>query len=86
MAAAGITVATGGAAAPAIAAAVVAGGAAGGSVFAVHGAADHAEQTDREGRAASGHLVLAVRAVTAAKRSAAEAILRASGATGIETI
>jgi hypothetical protein len=86
LAAAGVTVATGGAAAPAVAAAVVAGGAAGGSVFGIHGAADHREQTDRDARAASGDLVLAVRAATDAKRSEAEAILRAAGATDITAI
>jgi hypothetical protein len=86
LAAAGVTIATGGAAAPAIAAAVVAGGAAGGSVFAVHGAADEMEQEDRESRAADGDLVLAVRAPTEAKRTEAEALLRAAGATNIETI
>ena len=84
LAAAGVTVATGGAAAPAIAAAVVAGGAAGGGVFAIHGASDKTEQTDRDTRAASGNLVLAVRAATEAKRAEAEAILRAAGATKIE--
>jgi len=84
MAAVGITIATGGAAAPAVAAAVVAGGAAGGSVFAVHKMADQSEQTDRDDRAASGDLVLAVRVPTEAKRSEAEAILRAAGATGID--
>jgi hypothetical protein len=86
IAAAGVTVATGGAAAPAVAAAVVAGGAAGGSVFAVHEAADQSEQKDREARAASGDLVLGVRATTEAKRSDAEAILKAAGATAVEAI
>ena len=86
LAAAGITVATGGAAAPAVAAAAVAGGAAGGSVFAVHGAADRMEQTDREAHAAGGDLILAVRAPTEAKRAEAEAILRAAGASNIEPI
>ena len=86
LAAAGVTIATGGAAAPAIAAAVVAGGAAGGSVFAIHGASDKAEQNDRDARAASGKLVLAVRAVTDAKRAEAEAILRAAGGTDIEAV
>jgi hypothetical protein len=86
IAAAGITVATGGAAALALGAAVVAGGAAGGSVFAVHEAADIMEQKDRDARAASGDLVLAVRATTDAKRSEAEAILRAAGATDIEAV
>lgn len=84
IAAAGITVATGGAAAPAVAAAVVAGGAAGGSVFAARRAVDGVEQDDRDIRAATGELVLAVRASTIEKRSEAEEVLRASGATSIE--
>jgi hypothetical protein len=84
LAAAGVTIATGGAALPAVAAAAVAGGAAGGSIFAIHGAADKMEQTDRETRASTGDLVLAVRATTDAKRAEAEAILRAAGATNIE--
>src|ERR1700721_310101 len=66
LAAAGITIATGGAAAPVIAAAAIAGGAVGGSVFAVHGAADKHEQIDRDEKAASGNLVLVVRAATEA--------------------
>jgi hypothetical protein len=86
LAAAGITIATGGAAAPAVAAAVVAGGAAGGSVFAIHGTSDHMEQEDRDNRAASGNLVLAVRATTDTKRAEAEAILRTAGATNIEAV
>jgi len=85
VAAAGITIATGGAAAPAIAAAVVAGGAAGGGIFAMHGAADNAEQHDRDERASNGTLVLTVRTLTDAKRAEAEAILHAAGATAIET-
>jgi hypothetical protein len=86
LAAAGVTVATGGAAAPAVVAAVVAGGAAGGSVFAVHEMADKSEQNNRDIRAASGELVLAVRATTDEKRSEAEGILRAAGATAIEAV
>ena len=86
LAAVGITVATGGAAAPAVAAAVVAGGAAGGTVFAAHGASNQIEQEDRDIRAAEGDLVLAVRATTEVKRSEAEAILRAAGATEVETL
>jgi hypothetical protein len=86
MAAAGITVATGGAAAPAVAAAVVAGGAAGGAVFAGHHTGDIVEQAERDDRAESGELVLAVRATTKAKRAEAEAILCAVGATNIQTI
>jgi hypothetical protein len=38
----------------------------------------------RERQAATGTLVLEVRAMTAEKRAKAEAILRAAGATGIE--
>ena len=86
LAAVGITIASGGTAAPAVAAAVVAGGAVGGVDFAAHAMADKKEQTDRDSRAASGDLVLAVRATTDAKRSEAEAILRAAGATDIEMI
>ena len=86
LAAAGVTIATGGAAAPAVAAAVAAGGAAGGSIFAATGAANKSEQTDRDTRARSGDLVLAVRAATEAKRSKAEAVLREAGATSVEVI
>jgi hypothetical protein len=86
IAAAGITVATGGAAAPAVAAAAVAGGAAGGSVFAARRAADGMEQEDRNNRAATGDLILAVRAPTIEKQAEAKAVLRATGATNIETI
>nr|WP_294508050.1 hypothetical protein [uncultured Rhodopila sp.] len=85
LAAAGVTIASGGAAAPAVAAAVAAGGAAGGSTFAVHAAANKAEQQDRDARAADGDLILTVRAKTPEKQSAAEAILRAAGATTVET-
>jgi hypothetical protein len=86
LAAAGITIATGGAAAPAVAAALVAGGAAGGSVFAVQGAANKVEQSDRDDRAAHGELVLAVRAPTDAKRAEAEGILREAGATDVTVV
>lgn len=86
LAAAGITVATGGAAALAVAAAVAVGGAAGGAVFAGTHVADVVEQKDRDTRASTGHLVLAVRTPTEAKRSEAEALLRAAGATDIEFV
>jgi hypothetical protein len=85
LAAAGVTIASGGAAAPAVAAAVAAGGAAGGTTFAVHGAANKAEQQDRDTRAEAGDLILTVRAKTPEKQSEAEAILRAAGATSVET-
>ncbi len=84
LAAVGVTVASGGAAAPAIAAAVAAGGAAGGSAFALGRSAGKSEQHDRDDRAASGYLVLAVHAITAAKKSEAAAILKAAGATNVE--
>lgn len=84
LAGAGITVATGGAAAPAVAAAVAAGAAAGGATFAVSSAANDQEQAELDVRAATGRLMLSVRAPTAAKRSEAEAILRGSGATDLQ--
>jgi hypothetical protein len=86
LAAAGVTIASGGAAAPAVAAAVAAGGAAGGGTFALHGAANGAEQQDRDVRAATGDLVLTVRVRTPALQSKAEAIMRAAGAADIKTI
>jgi len=43
------------------------------------------EQADRDDRAATGDLVLAVRITNEAKRSQAEAIVRAAGAIDIET-
>ena len=86
IAAAGVTIATGGAAAPAVAVAIAAGGAAGGSVFAVSGAANNAEQRDRNQRAAHGDLVLAVRTDSEEKRTHAEAILREAGASTVEAV
>jgi len=86
LAAAGITIATGGAAAPAVAAAVLAGGAAGGATFAATGAATTGEQQQRKGQAASGDLVLSIRAPTAEKVTQATTILREAGATNVETI
>lgn len=85
MAAAGAVIATGGAAAPAIAAAVVGGGMAGGAVFAISSAANSEEQEDREHKAATGTLILSVRAPDAAKRSEAETILSSAGATSVVT-
>ncbi|MDR3534040.1 MAG: hypothetical protein P4L90_26180 [Rhodopila sp.] len=61
-------------------------GAAGGATFAVHKAADRSEQRERDTRAADCTLVLAIRTTNQVKRSQAEAILRAAGATEIETI
>jgi hypothetical protein len=84
MAAAGVVIATGGAAAPAVAAALVGGGLAGGAAYALSTASNRDEQEDRERRAATGTLVLSVRAPTAEKRQEAEAILRAAGAADVE--
>jgi hypothetical protein len=84
LAAGGLVIATGGAAAPAVAAAVVGGGAAGALVHAISAASDSNEQAERDSQAASGSLVLAVRAPSAAKRDEAEAILRAAGGTDVE--
>lgn len=84
LAGAGVTVATGGAAAPAVAAAVAAGAAAGGATYAVSSAANDQEQAELDLRASVGRLILSVRAPTAAKRSAAEAILRGSGAADLQ--
>jgi hypothetical protein len=86
LAAAGITIGTGGAAAPAVAAAVLAGTAAGGATFAASSAANNAEQAVREADAAQGVLTLMVRTATTPKREAAVAILRSAGATDIQTL
>jgi len=86
LAAAGVTIATGGAAAPAVAAAVLAGGAAGGATFAATGAIAGAEQHEREAQAAGGGLVLSVRTLTKAKQAEAIAVLKAAGATNVETL
>jgi hypothetical protein len=84
LAAAGVVVATGGAAAPAVAAAAVGGGVVGGAVYALSSAANQGEQEDREVKAASGRLILSVRAMTPQKRAEAEAILSSAGATAME--
>jgi hypothetical protein len=86
IAAAGVTVATGGAALPAIGAAIAAGGAVGAGAFAIHGAANNAEQHKREERASSGTLILTVRTPNPAKRAEAEAILQQAGATAVEAV
>jgi hypothetical protein len=84
MAAAGVVIATGGAAAPAVAAAVAGAGLAGGLASGLSSAANRDEQADRERRAAAGALVLSVRTASAAKRAEAEEILRKAGGSGIE--
>ncbi|HTW69053.1 MAG TPA: hypothetical protein VME47_04125 [Acetobacteraceae bacterium] len=86
LAGAGVTVATGGAAAAAAAVAVAAGAAVGGATYAVSTAANDQEQAELDTRAASGKLVLSVRAPNEAKRSEAKGILRAAGASDITAI
>jgi len=83
MAAGAAVIGTGGALAPAVAAAVVGGGVAGGAAYAISSAANSGEQADRERKAATGGLVLAVRAPTAAKQGEAEGILSSAGATSV---
>jgi len=85
LAGAGVTVATGGAAGAALAAAVAAGAAVGGATFAISSAVNDEEQAELDTRAAMGNLILSVRAPNEAKRVEAEGILRATGATQIET-
>jgi hypothetical protein len=84
MAAGGAVIATGGAVAPALAAAAVGGGVFGGAAYAISSATNSEEQDDRERKAATGTLVLSVRAPTEAKRSEAESILRSAGAISVE--
>ncbi|HUN41388.1 MAG TPA: hypothetical protein VMU81_13940 [Acetobacteraceae bacterium] len=84
LAGAGVTVATGGAAAAAAAVAVAAGAAVGGATYAVSSAANDQEQAELDTRAALGKLMLSVRVPNEAKRSEAERILRAAGATDIK--
>jgi hypothetical protein len=84
MAAAGVVIATGGAAAPAVAAAALGGGLAGGVAYAVSSVANSSEQQERDVKAATGTLILAVRAPTADKRAEAEAILRQAGGVDLE--
>jgi hypothetical protein len=81
MAAAGVVIATGGAAAPAVAAAAAGAGLAGSVAYGLSSAANRDEQVDRNQRAATGDLILSVRAANAAKREQAQAILREAGGT-----
>jgi hypothetical protein len=86
MAAAGVVIASGGAAAPAVAAAVAGAGLAGGLAYGFSSAASQDEQAEREQQAASGSLILSVRAPSAEKRAEAEAILRKAGGTEVEVL
>jgi hypothetical protein len=84
--AAGVVVGTGGAAAPAVAAAAAAGLAAGGIAHTMSRGADATQHDERQAAAARGELVLSVRVPDSAKRSEAEAAMRATGATRIHSV
>ena len=84
--AAGVVIGTGGAAAPAVAAAAAAGLAAGGVAHTVSRGANEAQHEERNAAAARGDLVLSVRVADTAKRSEAEAAMRAAGATRIHSV
>lgn len=86
MAAAGIVIATGGAAAPAVAAAAAAGAAGGLGANAASTAADRAQHDEREQAARDGRLVLSVHAADPARRQQAEALMREAGATRVEAV
>lgn len=84
LAAGAVVIATGGTVGWAIAAAIVGALIAGGLVYLVSSAANQAEQMDRDRKAASGVLILSVRAPNAEKSQEAEAILRAAGGMNLE--
>jgi hypothetical protein len=86
IAAAGITVATGGIAAVAAGAALAAGAAAGGLTAVVTGASDRADTDQNNRTGAAGLLVLSARATDAAKQAAAESAMRAAGASRVEPV
>lgn len=86
LAAAGATIATGGAAALAIAAAVGAGGVTAAGVTAAGAAINNATHHDRDAQAEAGQLILAVRAPDEAKRQEVMEIMQAAGATRVEGV
>ncbi len=79
IAAAAVVIGLGGGLGWTIAAVMVVGLIVGGIVHWISSAANQSEQLDRERKAASGTLILSVRAPTPEKRGEAEAILRAAG-------
>ncbi len=85
-AAAGVTVATGGAALAAAAAAAAVGAGAAAIAHTARNAAVGAQQQGRDEAARRGELVLAVRTTDADRRGRAEALLRAAGATRIAAV
>jgi hypothetical protein len=84
LAAAGVVIAGGGAAAWAVVAAVAGAAVAGGLVHLLSSAANESEQMDRERKAATGTLILAVRTPDPQRRAEAVAILHATGGTELE--
>ncbi len=86
LAAAGATIATGGAAGLAIAAAAVVGIGAGGIAHAMTRAGDDAQHEQREEQAARGELVLAVLARDEAHEQLAVDTLKAAGALRVEPV
>lgn len=86
LAAAGVTVATGGVALAAAAAAALAGAAVGGVVAAVTHGSEDAQHAAREAQAMEGHLVLSVRVTGEARQNAALAAMREAGAYRVETV
>ena len=84
MAAAGVVIASGGAAAPAVAAAVVGAGLPAVSPTCSPPRRTRTSRRIESSKAASGLLILSVRAPNAEKRAEAEMILRAAGGTELE--
>lgn len=85
-AAAGATIATGGAAAVAIAAAAAVGVGTAAAANAAGSAAKDSQSQDRDAAAAAGQLVLAVHAADEASRSKVEQVMRESGATQVAAV
>jgi hypothetical protein len=86
MAAAGVTIATGGAAAVAVAAAAAIGAGAAGIAHSMSRAADSAQHDEREAKAARGELVLSVLAKDADRQQAAIEALTHAGALRVEPV
>jgi len=86
LAAAGATIATGGAAALALGAAVVAGAGAGALANAASTAAGKMQHDERAQAAANGTLVLSVRAPDLARQDQAVSLMRASGASKVAPV
>ena len=85
-AAAGATIATGGAAGVAIAAAAAVGVGTAAAANAAGSAAKDSQSQDRDAAAAAGQLVLAVHAADEASRSKVEQVMRESGATQVAAV